>query len=254
VELRAAADNFLNMWRTECEAGMRFVGPQPNSPSAGYAWLALAGNMLWAAAPLIPGILEGEALYLGIVGAGVNSSAGLLSVYERPDPTAANISAVQQAISLRLAAQRDAVNVSAIVDHGYQELVKHRGLIGDAKARQRREGLWSLMFTVPYANGSQGFQTLARTVALRFVSLGIVWSALYEAEMLQQAQSDAKQHPEIVAGNAWLAAKAGVIAPTSDQLDQWVAKRRGATPFPVWLSRRGVYRNLGKDFGVAHTH
>ena len=253
VELRAAANNLLNTWRIESEAAARLSAASPGSPSAGcYGLMALAGNMLWAATALMPGADIIELAAMSFVGAAAGAAPGLLTVYENPAPIQSNIALFQQLISTRLALVKDRVDVSAIVDRAFEELVTRRGLTGSERASEREHGLWNMMFTSPDSSGSAGLQMRALTASGRLVRLGTQLAVEYEAEKSAAADREVASTPmrNPLEFGFTHAAEARAVDLETSARQAALRRLRGADPFPAWLDRRGTYRALAAEFGL----
>src|SRR5262249_4535320 len=100
VELRAATNSFLNTWRIESEAGVGQVDAPASDTTSAYAWIGLAGNVLWASTSLLAPEATVAIRTLSFVGAGVPAIAGLVQVYQQPDPTPQNLALLRRAVSL----------------------------------------------------------------------------------------------------------------------------------------------------------
>lgn len=192
VELRAAINSFFNTWRTECEAALRLVNAPSTEPITRYAWVSLAGNMLWAATAFVPQARAGAwaIRVMSVLGAGVPSIANLHQAYVQPQiPNSQNLTFLQNSISSALTAARDAADVSQLTDAAYNLAVSERGISEIQRAGEREQLVWEMIFSLPYQNRGMNIRTATANTANEIVGQVRSLYPQYQQEIAASSRS-----------------------------------------------------------------
>ena len=249
TELRAATQNFITLWRTESEVALGQVRAPAGEATSAYAWISLAGNVLWAATSLVAPEATITIRVMSFVGAGVPALAGLQQVYQSPDPTEDNIRVLRHAISLNLAAAADAINVDAIVNTAFAECDR-QNLSEMRQAGERERLLWEFVFSTPYDDRRQQIQRVVLDACTRIVAVAIRLSSRYASEMAGRGQT---MMAEAYAsyGISMQAVVMGNPIRFSQEASQAGSAARILFPFNQWLQGQEAYRSLIRTLGMA---
>jgi hypothetical protein len=121
--LRDQAEKNLIKWRQESEAAVSkqvSLKYPEQDPSTFPAWIALAGNIVWAATSTFSVPTKTAAVSMSFIGAGVPSIVNLVQAYESPgrNPSAGNFRSI---ISRKLSAMRDQLEKKSFI----KSLISH---------------------------------------------------------------------------------------------------------------------------------
>ncbi len=249
TELRAATQNFITLWRTESEAALGQVHAPAGEATSAYAWISLAGNVIWASTSLMAPEATVAIRVMSFAGSGVPALAGLQQVYQSPDPTEDNIRVLRRAISLNLAAAADAINVDTIVNAAFA-VCDRRNLNETRQAGERERLLWGFVFSTPYDGRRQKIQRVVLDACARIVAVAVRLSARYESEMAARGlQMVASAYASY--GISIQSALMGNPIAVTQQVSQAPATARIMFPFNHWLAGQEAYCSLMRTLGMA---
>ncbi|HYP07115.1 MAG TPA: hypothetical protein VER03_12865 [Bryobacteraceae bacterium] len=249
VEIRAAINSFLNAWRIESEAALRMISPPAGDPVVAYAWISLAGNMVWAATAFLPQAQSAvwATRLMSVLGAGVPSIAGIQQASAQPvTPPSQDVTFLVNSISASLSAAKDAVDVTRLTDEAYTSIVTQRGVSESTRAGERERLLWEMIFNVAYDNRAANVRSAVYIAANQMVTLSRTLYPEYQRYLQALSRQQSAGRQPNVAGSQRIGGQHCAPPHHQTRESQPLAgfMVTSADSYPQWLMRRPEYLRL----------
>jgi hypothetical protein len=148
--VKGIVDAHLGVWYSSMRDGVLAarLGDQEDE-SAGWFWLALAGNLLWAATAFVAPEFKAASRTMSVVGAVVGSGTAEHELADETDASS-DVEALKQAVVRNLSEQYTSMQADTRLTARVEAELGRRGLMADAndaaRAQERRRVAWRVMF------------------------------------------------------------------------------------------------------------